>query len=747
MKHPRRNRISIFKSKLKRGTIMTPIKDQINSIIANRKLLLPKINERLNLLAILQNDIGELNNNIKLLKSKEGLPDDIRQICDNFEHNSINDNISDSIEALKQLEKRYNRSTINIGVAGQARVGKSTFLQTLSGLTDTQIPTGSGLPVTATRSRIFNSLSKRAIVTFYSEYDFFHIVIKSFFDELDLTNLPQTIEDFENYIFPEKIDLAPKKADLLDRLKKIQKAIFSFKDYLNKGEQEFQLEDIKPFVAYPTKDEEYKEDCKRPYLAVKDVRIECPFPENDVENLGIMDLPGLGENVPKQYMNSFMNYKSEVDLVVLLTRPTDAKAFFDETDIDALDCANIAKGAIKDKSDYALIVINNGGLEDEANILENDITNRLNKNKDGVKYNILKGNVKDPNDLRDNITSKILEHLAESLPRMDSDYEEDSIKKINKILVDGDKLLKRVKIDIEKKLKGDNQINILVKKANKLSKDCAVSFNDLLESYEEKSDEIHDFINEVENHYSNLEEWIEKGLGYDSPEEWKKEAKREIALGASPLKLIQDEFNRIRNHISKSYSKIDDFMNDKVNLLCNDISKCLKENTGVLVDEELGRVYLEKFKERCDNTLEECLTMREAINTILDSKIEYRSHFHPLVRQNIKSLKPHIDNIGEDIEVIFNHLSDLATRVNSETRKSLCKEAKIGNLIINSWLEDFDDRFIRDVHSDDEFRNLVESYKELIWPEEFVFSYKSELNKINKISEISLMHLDNLRSL
>ena len=207
---------------------MSSIKEQINTIIANRRELMPKITNRLNLLRTLQSDISKLNYNIKQLKNKEGLPDDIKQICDNFEHNSINDNISDSIEALKQLEKRYNRSTINIGVAGQARVGKSTFLQTLSGLTDTQIPTGSGLPVTATRSRIFNSLSKRAIITFYSEYEFFHIVIKSFYDELDLTNLPQTIEDFENYIFPEKIDLAPKKADLLDRLKKIQKAIHNY---------------------------------------------------------------------------------------------------------------------------------------------------------------------------------------------------------------------------------------------------------------------------------------------------------------------------------------------------------------------------------------------------------------------------------------------------------------------------------------------------------------------------------------
>ena len=55
--------------------------------------------------------------------------------------------ISDTLASLGLLKARFSRSTLNIGVSGRARVGKSTLLQSIAGLHDEQIPTGSGLPV------------------------------------------------------------------------------------------------------------------------------------------------------------------------------------------------------------------------------------------------------------------------------------------------------------------------------------------------------------------------------------------------------------------------------------------------------------------------------------------------------------------------------------------------------------------------------------------------------------------------
>ena len=739
---------------------MSSIKEQINSIIANRKLLLPKINEKISLLTALQNDISNLHRNINSLRKKEGIPEDITQICDNFEHNTLVEKISETINALKLIEKRYSRSTINIGVAGKARVGKSTFLQTLSGLTDTQIPTGSGLPVTATRSRIFNSSQRRAIVTFYSEYEFCNVVLKTFFDELGLDSLPQSIDEFEKYRLPsDSIDRNNNQELLLVRLERMQKAIFSYKEYLGRGEKVFELEDIKPFVAYPTEKEEFIEkgkfndNCKRPYLAVKDVRIECPFPVTDVENLGIMDLPGLGENVPKELMNSFMNYKSEVDLVVLLTRPTEASAYFDKTDIEALDCADIAKGPIKQKSDYSIIVINNGGLEAASNTLENDIRTRCNAR--GANYLIIKGNVKDSHELRQNITSKILSHLAESLERMDKNYEIDSSDKFKYVIDQCYTLLNSIKALVARHLQNDMDPNEINDNAEELQEDLAVELQNLLKEYKNKISDIDSFEEEVETHHKKADEWITKGLGFSTPAEWKEKAKRVIKKNRGSGKLVNDEFNKIRNYINQSYSHIDFYLDKKVKELRKSIANSLKKCTKDLVKSELGDEYLSSFLEKCNNTYRVCSSMKEAIDTILNSEIEYRSHFHPKVRQVIEPLfadnneAVNVKDTDDEIDNLYNYLKELAEGVNYETQKAICKEAELSGLILYSWLVDFEDKFIRDKDSDAEFRELVYVYKEQIWPERYnkIVSFKEDLGKINKLADISLIDLEKLRGI
>ena len=44
------------------------------------------------------------------------------------------------VGVFENLKHRFDRQTLNIGVVGQMRQGKSTLLQKLSGLTDAEIP-------------------------------------------------------------------------------------------------------------------------------------------------------------------------------------------------------------------------------------------------------------------------------------------------------------------------------------------------------------------------------------------------------------------------------------------------------------------------------------------------------------------------------------------------------------------------------------------------------------------------------
>lgn len=130
------------------------------------------------------------------------------------------------IDDFETFSKRLSRGTVNICVTGQARVGKSTFLQSVSGPTDREIPTGSGVPVTAVRSRILhNSRQSFAVITFHTFESFRDSVLSPYHTVLGLAPPPATVEDFRSYKYPDPsaIDRGEHaKITLLVRLREMQ---------------------------------------------------------------------------------------------------------------------------------------------------------------------------------------------------------------------------------------------------------------------------------------------------------------------------------------------------------------------------------------------------------------------------------------------------------------------------------------------------------------------------------------------
>jgi hypothetical protein len=69
------------------------------------------------------------------------------------------------------LKNRFSRDTLNIGVIGRARQGKSRLLQSLTGLSAAEIPDGDRQHCTGVRSTIHhsNSVDTYGEVWFHTE--------------------------------------------------------------------------------------------------------------------------------------------------------------------------------------------------------------------------------------------------------------------------------------------------------------------------------------------------------------------------------------------------------------------------------------------------------------------------------------------------------------------------------------------------------------------------------------------------
>ena len=135
---------------------MSDTQKKIGIILEQRRIRLPQVQQDIERWTCLDQLIGTLKISVDELPNL-GEWHDLKQALAEFRSEDIRKDIAKTIELLRVLEARYSRKTINIGVSGRARVGKSTLLQAISGLEDEQIPTGSGIPVTAQYAAEFST--------------------------------------------------------------------------------------------------------------------------------------------------------------------------------------------------------------------------------------------------------------------------------------------------------------------------------------------------------------------------------------------------------------------------------------------------------------------------------------------------------------------------------------------------------------------------------------------------------------
>ncbi|MBK6533489.1 MAG: hypothetical protein IPF99_29035 [Deltaproteobacteria bacterium] len=140
------------------------IASQIGQILEARRARVPRVEHQLEQLRAVDRHITQLEVALDEFVAVEGVPGDVKSEVSTFRNASHRAAVARSVEVLQAVKGRMSRDAVNIGVSGQARVGKSSLLQGISGLGESQVPTGSGVPVTAVRSRIVHSAHERAVV-------------------------------------------------------------------------------------------------------------------------------------------------------------------------------------------------------------------------------------------------------------------------------------------------------------------------------------------------------------------------------------------------------------------------------------------------------------------------------------------------------------------------------------------------------------------------------------------------------
>ncbi|MCU0277760.1 MAG: hypothetical protein MUF33_01915 [Candidatus Nanopelagicales bacterium] len=637
------------------------------------------------------------------------------------------------------------------------------MLQSISGLSDEQVPTGEGTNVTAIRSRIFHSSEPRAYISFHSRTSFLEEVVRPYFIDLAISPLPTSLDAFEVTARPHGAGFSElesmyeqSKAQGLskeakakwDRLIDIGRAL----PHLRLDGSELQLtdlSDLRRFVAYPTTADKDREDlpggqaAPRDYLGVRDCRVESPFPVTALDRLGLVDLPGLGESAAGIDQRIVTGLSGEVDVVLMVFRAVTGLANIDTIDRAALDLITLAQGAISDSRDFAWIVVNASPDQDSARRdLISELHRDFNERSPDSKYSVLTADAKDARSMHFDVLLPVLNRLADRLPYMDEEVLQGAVAAMEPALRSVRAASTALEDAIrEAKTQSGTPRQVLFELAGELRKDIQESLA-TLKPRKLGSTYVAQYLDEIESIHSGVRDWLFVGLGRaESRDDWQTLADREWGVARSHGPFANSELHRLRVEITRRYAQLDYFLNDVLveefyGLVCAALSG---EAEGTVNRAEAQRGYLLGDSTSKPSQKLHALTRRlgacdpavpsltAAVEQLTGIHFDFRIQSYPLLYDLNLEMRPR-ENADPPFPPAFEHLQtpfmydwflESFTRYSFRIKRELRQDAERQIRVLSGAALVFEDEIVRSGESGAEFWNLAESYRDELWPGRF----------------------------
>lgn len=473
-----------------------------------------------------------------------------------------------------QLTNRFNRDEICIGIGGAARMGKSTFLQAVTGLGDDQIPTSDKYFTTAGRSQIVNATEAVAIADMHSEDSFLQKVIAPMCREIGV-QAPASLEELKRLKLPkgdtqQEIDVINRLQDTIDNLSSIEKELTGNRHV------RIDIKDLRDFVAYP----EGGEIKAGKFMAVDDITIYAPFPGREVKQLRVIDLPGLGEAGRNLAEVQTEGMQDVCDATLLMKRPMDANVAWTLNDTTALDAIQSASPLLKDQTKYTAILANvDGDTKDRADACIKDIENQLSKT--GRHFEIIRCDARDREAVTNKTMPEILRFLAKNLPELDNEIfkkTEEEAKQTKSSLTQTLEEVKRTLGQLTALCKM-NFLQLAGVLQNQLAAELS-SYAKGLQKHAEGTDE--EWNAEVKRVTDKVKQWITNGCGYGSRQQLVEAVRNNILTQNG---LPQTVVNQVRIAFRKQWEEIDEHLQERIAKILDGFVLAIQKHTNSFVPE------------------------------------------------------------------------------------------------------------------------------------------------------------------
>ena len=280
-------------------------------------------------------NLKKIDNLLTAIRTTRGRADsvatqypDLKEALRGISFNEAENLLGKARIACEAAFTRLSRDSINIGVAGLSGQGKSQILRKLTGLGDSQIPTGGGGACTAVQSIVHNSRDQKAVIHFLTPTGLLEKKVYPSFAEkgtspfaLGIGSRPGTVDQFLNMdllaLVPEnEQDAARNQADEnWDKVKDLQKALRSDSELvrlLGSGPKEVPFGEVREWLT--------KDKGETKHNVVEYVEMWTPFDAGLPDGLTVLDIPGLGDPTPGIEEDMRNNLKFKTDIVFFLRK-------------------------------------------------------------------------------------------------------------------------------------------------------------------------------------------------------------------------------------------------------------------------------------------------------------------------------------------------------------------------------------------------------------------------------------------
>ena len=715
---------------------------RIEDIIMQRSPLANKLEQ------VIAPNLQELSRSISTLevnrqKQLEQCADrsEIVTSLQSIDFSKILQNIKNELEVVDKLRLRFARKTLNIGVVGLARQGKSTLLQILSGLTDAEIPSSDRMPCTSVQSNIYHQPEGNtyAKVYFHSETSFLKEVIAPYYEQLNFSPIPQTLDDFRHQKFPEK----PRNHENPAKAESIYKHLID--DYyqcldryavLLKPEQRQEIikkEQIREFVS-----QEYDEQGNPllfNHLIVKKVEIFCQFEAMDVEKIGLVDMPGLGDTRLGDAERMIQALGEDVDFILFVRKPVATGDFWKQDDIDLYDDAY---QALKEKLPlnlWSFMVLNH----DETNWnrcqdLKNTLVNQPIRVGGCVIVNCKKS------EQANQLLATVVDYLANNINNLDRHYAESCKKSLTKLQVSIDSELEKARKVFGKTVQVQTAAESFLPQVKELLKTITNSLENLCETLRQKRE------NEDQSFKAQVETAIQackEDTGIPSITHIEERNRDVKGYGTT----YEQYMNEVRAHLSQKFLSIDDGLKKSVEELKYQVADVLikQGKLGELTQTEGSEFLREMAKILPEEIIEgKPSKLKFGFKVLADFELSYRGFVQHRIRQHLDILTPNEENVLQlsktpNAQQVLNNLKKAHADAVYNCEQALADFFKEPSQAAFAIVEEFLDRILRAEDVKTEWEIFLLQSRGKIWQSQFQEKLIEETRKQEWLASVKLV--------